>query len=759
MARKRPWVIVVGMSTAAWVTGLLCLRATPCLSAAERPSSPQAASPPRLALLVGVQTYPKLGPQRQLDGCRNDVRLMKDLLVDRFGFRPEEIVTLVDDQATAASIRNELERLLKDVGHLSAEHQAAQVVFYFSGHGSQVRDQEEGDPDCDEQDGLDETLVPYDADREGSDQDIRDDELYRFVEALSNDGRNRLWIVLDCCHSGTGVRGTTKIRRLDRNVAPLAPGSGASRKITPKRLPDGAVLLSACRACEVEPEYREAGESYGLLTRFLTQVLQETPAISTLSYRSLREMIVGRYECGAVVPAPTPQLEGSSEALGSVVLGAGSQSDRAPCWKVEPLGRDRRAVRLAAGAFHGVTVGSLYELYQHPEKIVWHPDRSPDDAKETSLAWLEIEQVEAAAATARVFQWADRQRRARIDVALPRDFNEGYAVKRYHQHAQLGARIRVVRAIDAEADGPPLGPADPAVPIAIRDALGSIQDRGESAWLAWVEGDQPCDLLVRIDGHYAALFPASGMPATSPRGPADRGDAVAVRGDAVGASLRGGWGPIDLDDPAEASRQLKTYLRRIVRARNLIRVASTQAASRGAAQIELQLLAVQLNRDLEIEGKRPWPVDSEQSLVIGKDDLFALEVRHRQTSAKPMYVTVLAVDPDMEIQTVLPHQQGIGLFDEQRLEPGGTRVSSPYQCTEPYGPHWAIVLATDEPNDFSMLAQPRLPRIRSTIASSPLEELLLEQTYFRTRGSRRPRPQKSADSSWSAAVLRWEAVP
>jgi hypothetical protein len=740
------------MRAVVWLSGFFCLMAMPCLSADESRSSPQPASPPRLALLVGVQTYPNLGPQRQLDGCRNDVRLMKDLLVDRFGFRPQDVTTLLDDQATAASIRGELDRLVKDVGDLPPGDEPAQVVFYFSGHGSQVPDQDEGHPDCDERDGLDETLVPYDADREGSDQDVRDDELYRFVEAVSHGGRNSLWIVLDCCHSGTGVRGTTKIRKLARNVAPLAPELAEGRNVTSKRLPERSVLLSACRACEVEPEYREAGRSYGLLTRFLTEVLQQTPAVSTLSYRALREMIVGRYESGAVVPAPTPQLEGSSEALGSVVLGAGEQSDRRPCWKVEPLGSDRRAVRLGAGAFHGVTVGSLYEIYQRPEQIVWNPSRSPDDQQATSLAWLRIDEVEGAAATGRAFQWADRQQRTQIEVGLPREFEQGYAVERYHQHAHLGARLRVVRAIDAEADGPPLGPADPAVPTAIRQTLGAIQDSSESPWLAWVEGDQPCDLLLRIAGRYAALFPAIGMPATSTRRRADRADAVPV-------SLRGGWGPIDLDDPAEASRQLESYLRRIVRARNLIRVASTQAASRGASQVELQLLAVQLNRDLEIESKRPWPVDSEQSLVIGEDDLLALEVRHRETSAKPLYVTVLAVDPDMEIQAVLPHQQGIGLFDEQRLEPGKTRVSSPYQCTEPFGPHWAIVLATDEPNDFSMLAQPRLPRIRSATAGSPLEELLWEQTYLRTRGRRRPRPQKSADSSWSAAVLRWDAAP
>jgi hypothetical protein len=123
-----------------------------------------------------------------------------------------------------------------------------------------------------------------------------------------------------------------------------------------------------------------------------------------------------------------------------------------------------------------------------------------------------------------------------------------------------------------------------------------------------------------------------------------------------------------------------------------------------------------------------------------------------------MYVTVLAIDPDMEIQAVLPCQEGVGLASEQRLEPGASRTSSPYRCTEPCGPHQAIVLATDEPNDFQMLAQPALPRMRSASRDSLLEELLLEQTYFRTRG-RRPRPQKSSDPSWSATLLRWEAAP
>lgn len=738
-------------SLAGLVVGLVLVGASPA-SRASAPEESATAEPdarPRLALLVGVQDYPNLGAHRQLSGSRNDVRLVRSLLVDRFGFRPDQIVTLLDDQATGASIRSEMQRLVERLGAVSADGPGVQVVFYFSGHGSRVPDQEEGHPDCDEEDGLDETLVPYDAEEEGGDRDLRDDDLYRFVEAVCSAGRARVWTVLDCCHSGTGVRGVTTIRRLDRDVVPRGPTSGEPRKIKPKRLPDDAVVLSACRATEVEPEYRESDQSYGLLTRFLVEVLRETPEASALSYGMLRQMIVDRYQRNAVVPAPTPQLEGSAESLRQIVLAAGSECDRTPYFRAEPLGSDGRTVRLAGGAFHAVTVGSLYQLYERPEQIARQPGRTGDT--QPSLAWLEIESVDGLAATARAFQWADAGQTTKTEIGLPRDFGHGYAVERYHEHAHTIARLRVVRAIDAEADGPPLGPDDPAVPPAVRNALKSIRGAGESEWLTWVDGDAACDLLLRIDGHYAALFPAIGM--TAGASPGDR-----VRGASIPASLRGGWGPIDLAAPDEAGEQLMDYLRRIVRARNLIRLAAAQTAEGAAARVDLALLAVKLDRDLEIESSRRWDPDAERSLVMQKDDLFALRATLPPTSPKAMYVTVLAIDPDMQIHAVLPHQEGLGLVDPQRLEPGASRTSSPYQCTEPYGPHQAIVLATEEPSDFHILAQPALPRIRSTTTGSPLDEMLLEHTYFRTRG-RRPRPQKSADPSWSATLLRWDAVP
>ena len=143
------------------------------------------------------------------------------------------------------------------------------------------------------------------------------------------------------------------------------------------------------------------------------------------------------------------------------------------------------------------------------------------------------------------------------------------------------------------------------------------------------------------------------------------------------------------------------------------------------------------------------------------EDVYALRVANRaEPSGKPFYVTVLAIDPDMEIQVVLPYQEGVGLVDEQRLDGGADRVTDAFRCSEPAGPRWAVALATREPNDFYILAQAALPRHRGTTSrnTDTLRSLLLEHTYFQSRGDRRFRPVKLYDDTWSAAVLRWDVT-
>ena len=82
---------------------------------AEQPPAQTPNSPTRLALLVGIQSYPKLASSQQLEGCRNDVKAMRALLEGRFGFQHEDVVTLVDQEATGAAICREMKRLVERI--------------------------------------------------------------------------------------------------------------------------------------------------------------------------------------------------------------------------------------------------------------------------------------------------------------------------------------------------------------------------------------------------------------------------------------------------------------------------------------------------------------------------------------------------------------------------------------------------------------------------------------------------------------------
>ena len=734
---------------------------------------------PRFALLIGVEKYANLSPGEQLNGCANDVAAMQSLLKQRFGFADEQIRTLVNSRATGKAIRAELQRLAEQIRALPAGSDQAQVVFHFSGHGSQVLDQKEGS-DRDEDDGLDETLVPYDASKQGGSEDIRDDELFRFVERICAGGKARMWLVLDCCHSGTGARGTAKTRKLSRGLTVNPPPTEEARKFVKKRLPAGAVALSACRAREVEPEYEVDGKSYGLMTRFVAQVLGEEENVSRLSYDLLRQSLLAHYrQDSRVMLPPMPQLEGDPQLMQGAVLGA-TGVDRKPYRQVQLDGSNRGTALLKAGSFHGVTVGSLYEVYTLPEHIVWNADAKSNARNGESLAWLVVENVEGATAKVRVLNWQGDQQ---IDARLPSTFKEGFAVERFHQHGDFGLRLRVVEAIDRHSDGPALTRDSKRLPTAVGQALASIQEKGESSWLQWTAAGQECDLVLRVDGHYAALFPATGVAHVEPSKFAKRGD--------VPRSLVGGWGPIDLRKSADAAAKLKDYLRRITRARNLIRLSAAQASlsatSRGGGsspvQVKLELVVVDSFDDDEVTVKKAhsWKADQEGGNVMRDLATYAYRVVNLEKSGKPIYVTVLHIDSDMGIDQVLPWQDGADVVGEQKFAPGEERYTDAFDCNadkdEPpvYGHRRAIVLATREPNFFYMLQQPGLPKVRGgdTTRIVPggavrdrgpqsLELLLLEQAYFQpaTRGgAKRRRPQKLFDQSWSAASVEWLVVP
>lgn len=146
------------------------------------------------ALIVGIGHY--LLPNAELPGIAEDVGNMRGLAMI-MGFRSDQIHILQDNEAT-------LQRVIGEVSTWLREGVGADdpVLFYFSGHGTQIPDQ-----DGDEPDKSDEALVMHDTTRSSALPGFRnllvDDQIAQLVGRIPS---QRVLLLLDACNSGTATR-------------------------------------------------------------------------------------------------------------------------------------------------------------------------------------------------------------------------------------------------------------------------------------------------------------------------------------------------------------------------------------------------------------------------------------------------------------------------------------------------------------------------------------------------------------------------
>lgn len=238
------------------------------------------------ALLVGINDYP--GSGNDLAGCVNDTANLKNLLVKEFGFDAAGIRILTDSRATRAGIMDGLETM---VSRASA---GDVLIFHYSGHGSQVPDQD-GD---ERSDHMDEVLCPRDFSWDGC--WISDDDLSDVFSRLPKGVH--LEVLLDCCHSGTGTREiavgggsgvvsaslaravgvrTARVRYLQPPPEVMTRFTGASRrtegagkvgrlvKASPRGL--NHVLWAACRSDQYSADADIGGSPNGAFTWFFCE--------------------------------------------------------------------------------------------------------------------------------------------------------------------------------------------------------------------------------------------------------------------------------------------------------------------------------------------------------------------------------------------------------------------------------------------------------------------------------------------------------
>jgi len=140
----------------------------------------------KYALLVGINYE---GTRSELNGCINDANNLKNVLISKWGYKPENITMLTDKTKKKPTKNNIMKELSR---HVQIEGMT-DFWFSYSGHGSYVKD-----TNGDEKDNREETLVPLDYSRRGL---ITDDVLHHIFTMLNPSVKSV--VLIDACHSGT----------------------------------------------------------------------------------------------------------------------------------------------------------------------------------------------------------------------------------------------------------------------------------------------------------------------------------------------------------------------------------------------------------------------------------------------------------------------------------------------------------------------------------------------------------------------------
>ena len=241
------------------------------------------------AFLVGISDYAQ--DEDNAWGVihgNNDINLLHPTLYKQ-GFH---LTTLRNKSASANRIRKELKKLI------TSSKFGDIVYIHFSCHGQPFEDL-----NGDEEDGWDESIIPYDAKKvfqkgiyEG-DCHITDDELNDYFKSLRSKlgPKGFVYVVIDACHAGSSYRGEEEedsviIRGTDKGFSIsnklYAPRINKRGKIKVEKSIDLAdiCIIEACRSYQVNSEIFEKGKYYGSLSFYVNKTLQSTKLYNDISW-------------------------------------------------------------------------------------------------------------------------------------------------------------------------------------------------------------------------------------------------------------------------------------------------------------------------------------------------------------------------------------------------------------------------------------------------------------------------------------------
>lgn len=671
------------------------------------------------ALLIGVSNYPELADRYQLYGPGNDVKSMRELLIDKFSFPADRIVVLSEEQGrndplllpTRANIEREFLRL----GQAAASD--SQVVIFMAGHGAQQPEQRAGS----ESDHLDEIFLTRDVKRWQQElatvpNAIIDDEIETWLNAIHSSGAH-VWAIFDCCHAGDLSRG---LRERERFVDPFdkdglaipatalrgdlpaavnqpSRAEGKNRgpldDKPPLNLPTmgNLAVFYACqsheKALEIPFPSRPDEKYFGLLSYSIRAVLSK--AKGPLSYRELNRQIYRQYVLAGRVDGPTPLAEGAG--LDRSILG-NEKIARSPIQVTfDPQDENQNRLRIDAGRLHGITAGSVLSVFSTLEEAT-------NSAGKTPVGQLRVTAVDITSASV-------------VPSGVPKKSAKALAGS-YCAVVEIDyGELRLPVAVDRQdADGKPVSEAAilklETQLRALAAEKGSLitiaRDPNLARWLARVRG--------------------AGVVLTSSRVTQPSSTASDLTEQKVE------FGPFSQDEKWRET--VGVSLNRIARVENLMGLASSGDVNSGAAH-DPERPRIKIE-GFVLEGTTTRPMNQLPLVRPGNE----LDLQVTNVGGKDFDLTVLYVDSQMGIFALYPEQNHINRIRPRQMKKLPLAVFN----AGPYGRgHFLFIALTAEavqPVDLTWLAQPAIPKVRSS-PSSPLEGLLENAVFAegKTRSS------------------------
>ncbi|MBI4400976.1 MAG: caspase family protein [Nitrospirae bacterium] len=206
------------------------------------PASKVAPKDHAYAVIIGIEDYRDLP---KVDYAKRDAEMVKQYLIKALGYREQNIVMMLNDNATRSRLKARLEKWIpKQV----AEHPNSEVFVYYGGHGAP-------DPNTNQA-----FLVPYDGDPaflEETGYSLK--ELYK---ALGDLPATQVTVVMDSCFSGSGGRSV-----IAKGTRPML-----IKVENPLLAAQNVVVLSAAAGNQISSAFPE--KRHGLFTYYFLKGLQ-----------------------------------------------------------------------------------------------------------------------------------------------------------------------------------------------------------------------------------------------------------------------------------------------------------------------------------------------------------------------------------------------------------------------------------------------------------------------------------------------------